>query len=147
MAVRLTSVPHACSPVVMLSGHVYQRPVPAFKPLSELSDSKISTAAMPMPVPLLHNLLTQRLNRVEANIMNQTNLNQTPLRKPLLYASILVLALSTSACGTMSTRGKNTAIGAGIGAVTGAVLTGGSSIGTVGGAAIGGVIGNQIHKR
>lgn len=79
--------------------------------------------------------------------MNQTNLNKSPLRKPLLYTGIMVLALSTSACGTMSTRGKNTAIGAGIGAVTGAVLTGGSSIGTVGGAAIGGVIGNQIHKR
>lgn len=47
----------------------------------------------------------------------------------------------------MSTRGKNTAIGAGIGAVGGAVLTGGSALGTVGGAAVGGFIGNQIHKR
>lgn len=65
----------------------------------------------------------------------------------LTYAVILLLALSTSACGSMSTRGKSTAIGAGIGAVTGAVLTGGSSVGTVGGAAIGGVIGNQIHKK
>ncbi len=65
----------------------------------------------------------------------------------LTYAVILLLALSSSACGSMSTRGKSTAIGAGIGAVTGAVLTGGSSVGTVGGAAIGGVIGNQIHKK
>lgn len=68
-------------------------------------------------------------------------------KKSLITATALLLALSLSACGTMSTRGKNTAIGAGIGAVTGAVLTGGSSIGTVGGAAIGGVIGNQIDKR
>ena len=45
----------------------------------------------------------------------------------------------------MSTRDKNTAIGAGIGAVGGAVLTGGSALGTVGGAAVGGVIGNQIN--
>ena len=55
-------------------------------------------------------------------------------------------ALSMTACGSMSTRDKSTAVGAGIGAVTGAVLTGGSAIGTVGGAAIGGVIGNQVGK-
>ena len=67
--------------------------------------------------------------------------------RPLLWSAILVLALSTSACGSMSTRGKNTAIGAGVGAVAGAVLTGGSSVGTVGGAAVGGYIGNQIHKK
>ena len=65
----------------------------------------------------------------------------------LTWTTVLVLALSTTACGTMSTRGKSTAVGAGIGAVAGAVLTGGSSVGTVGGAAIGGVIGNQIHKK
>jgi len=47
----------------------------------------------------------------------------------------------------MSTRGKNTAIGAGIGAVGGAILTGGSALGTVGGAAVGGVVGNQINKK
>ncbi|NDP60594.1 MAG: osmotically-inducible lipoprotein B, partial [Oxalobacteraceae bacterium] len=34
----------------------------------------------------------------------------------------------------------------GIGGVAGAVLTGGSAIGTVGGAAVGGVIGNQVGK-
>ena len=59
---------------------------------------------------------------------------------------VLVCALSLSACGSMSTRGKSTAIGAGIGAVAGAVLTGGSALGTVGGAAVGGVVGNQIGK-
>ena len=68
-------------------------------------------------------------------------------QKSLLWAALIVLSLSTSACGSMSTRGKSTALGAGIGAVGGAVLTGGSAIGTVGGAAIGGVIGNQIHKK
>jgi osmotically inducible lipoprotein OsmB len=59
---------------------------------------------------------------------------------------ILVCVLSMTACGSMSTRGKSTAVGAGVGAVAGAVLTGGSAIGTVGGAAVGGVIGNQIGK-
>jgi osmotically inducible lipoprotein OsmB len=68
-------------------------------------------------------------------------------QKSLVWTALLVLTLSTTACGSMSTRGKNTAIGAGVGAVAGAVLTGGSSIGTVGGAAVGGVIGNQIHKK
>jgi osmotically inducible lipoprotein OsmB len=59
------------------------------------------------------------------------------------------LILSLSACGNMSTRDKNTIIGAGVGAAAGAVLTGGSGFGTVGGAAVGGFIGNQIgsHKK
>lgn len=62
------------------------------------------------------------------------------------------LALSTFAitmllgCAGMSTQEKSTAIGAGIGAVTGSVLTGGSAIGTVGGAAVGGVIGHEVKK-
>ena len=54
--------------------------------------------------------------------------------------------LGLGGCDTMSTRDKNTAIGAGVGAVGGAVLTGGSTLGTVGGAAVGGLIGNQVGK-
>jgi osmotically inducible lipoprotein OsmB len=49
-------------------------------------------------------------------------------------------------CGEMTTRQRDTAIGAGVGAVGGNVLTGGSTAGTIGGAAVGGVIGNQIGK-
>ncbi len=49
-------------------------------------------------------------------------------------------------CAGMSDRQKDTAVGAGVGAVGGAVLTGGSGIGTVGGAAVGGIIGNQVGK-
>ena len=64
----------------------------------------------------------------------------------LTTSLILACAISLTACGSMSTRGKSTAVGAGIGAVAGAVLTGGSAVGTVGGAAVGGVIGNQIGK-
>ncbi|HTJ97011.1 MAG TPA: prenyltransferase [Rhodocyclaceae bacterium] len=59
---------------------------------------------------------------------------------------ILAGALSLAGCSNMSQRDKNTAVGAGIGAVGGAVLTGGSGIGTAGGAAVGGVIGNQIGR-
>lgn len=64
--------------------------------------------------------------------------------KPLMVAVALMVGLS--GCSSMTTRNKNTAIGAGVGAVAGAVLTGGSGIGTVGGAAIGGIIGNQVGK-
>jgi len=47
----------------------------------------------------------------------------------------------------ISPREQNTAAGAGIGAVAGSILTGGSTIGTVGGAAIGGIIGNEAAKK
>lgn len=67
--------------------------------------------------------------------------------KKIAVNSIVVIALlGLGACSSMSTRDKSTAIGAGVGAVGGAVLTGGSALGTVGGAAVGGVIGNQIGK-
>ena len=56
----------------------------------------------------------------------------------------LAVILGFSSCSGMSTRDRNTAIGAGAGAVGGAALTGGSALGTVGGAAVGGVIGNQV---
>lgn len=58
----------------------------------------------------------------------------------------LAVLLGVGGCSGMSARDKSTAIGAGVGAVGGAVLTGGSAVGTVGGAAVGGVIGNQVGK-
>ena len=57
-----------------------------------------------------------------------------------------VLLLALAGCSNMSKRDRNTAIGAGVGAVGGAILTDGSALGTVGGAAIGGLIGNQVKK-
>ncbi len=67
---------------------------------------------------------------------------------PRLTVSAVAAAvlLGLGGCSGMSTRDENTAIGAGIGAVGGAVLTGGSAVGTVGGAAVGGLIGNQLDK-
>ncbi len=59
----------------------------------------------------------------------------------------LTLALGLTACAGMTQQEKNTAIGAGVGAVSGSVLTGGGTLGTLGGAAIGGVIGNQIEDK
>jgi osmotically inducible lipoprotein OsmB len=60
-------------------------------------------------------------------------------------AAILLL-LAIGGCAGMSTQDKNTAIGAGVGAVGGAVLTGGSTMGTIGGAAVGGIIGHEVVK-
>ncbi len=54
--------------------------------------------------------------------------------------------LGLGGCESMSAQDRGTAIGAGAGAVGGAVLTGGSAVGTIGGAAVGGLIGNQVTK-
>jgi len=62
------------------------------------------------------------------------------------HIAIAGLLLSLGACSGMSEQGKNTAIGAGVGAAGGAILTGGSTIGTLGGAAIGSVIGHEATK-
>jgi len=58
--------------------------------------------------------------------------------------AMAAFAMGMVGCAGMSAQDKNTAIGAGAGAVVGGVLTGGSAVGTVGGAAVGGVIGNQV---
>lgn len=58
----------------------------------------------------------------------------------------IATVLGLSACSGMSSRDKNTAIGAGAGAIGGAILTGGGTAGTVGGAVVGGVIGHEVGK-
>ncbi|HBC7417758.1 TPA: osmotically-inducible lipoprotein OsmB [Serratia marcescens] len=59
---------------------------------------------------------------------------------------VVMATLSVTACGHMSNRDRNTAIGAGVSAVGGAVLTDGSTLGTLGGAALGGIIGHQTSR-
>ena len=66
------------------------------------------------------------------------------IKQLIVTASLATVALGLTGCAGMSNQDKNTAVGAGIGAVAGSVLTGGSPIGAVGGAAVGGVIGNQV---
>ncbi|HEI8864981.1 osmotically-inducible lipoprotein OsmB [Serratia sp. AKBS12] len=61
-------------------------------------------------------------------------------------AVLILSTLSVTACGNMSHRDRNTAVGAGIGALGGAVLTDGSTLGTLGGAALGGIIGHQTSR-
>jgi osmotically inducible lipoprotein OsmB len=68
------------------------------------------------------------------------------LSRITFVAPVAALILAVGGCSSMSERDKSTAVGAGVGAVGGAVLSGGSALGTVGGAAVGGVIGNQVGK-
>lgn len=67
--------------------------------------------------------------------------------KNIILTAVVAFSLtSLGGCAGMSTRDKDTAIGAAVGGVAGSVLTGGGVAGTVGGAAVGGIIGNQIGK-
>ena len=64
-----------------------------------------------------------------------------------ISAVAAAMLIGLAGCAGMSRQDQNTAIGAGVGAVGGAVLTGGSAVGTIGGAAVGGVIGHEVGKR
>ena len=55
--------------------------------------------------------------------------------------------LALSGCSGMSHQQKDTAVGAGVGGVAGAVLSGGSVLGTGVGAVVGGVVGNEVGKK
>ncbi len=66
------------------------------------------------------------------------------INKLTLNVAVIALLAALGGCAGMSARDQNTAVGAGIGAIGGSILTNGSAIGTIGGAAVGGVIGNQV---
>jgi osmotically inducible lipoprotein OsmB len=66
--------------------------------------------------------------------------------KTLTRTAATLALIAIAGCSGMTQQEKNTAIGAGVGAIGGSVLTGGSAAGTIGGAAVGGVIGHEIDK-
>ena len=68
--------------------------------------------------------------------MNKNNIQR------LTFLAAIVTSIGLTGCAGMSHRQQNAATGAAVGGIAGAVLKGGSAIGTVGGAAIGGYIGN-----
>ena len=76
------------------------------------------------------------MNRIQSKTMRKLSLGS-------VAAAVL---LGLVGCAGMSSQDKSTAVGAGVGAVGGAILTGGSAVGTVGGAAVGGVIGHGVGK-
>lgn len=67
-----------------------------------------------------------------------------------LRGGTAILALAAfcglGGCAGMNQQERGTAVGAGIGALGGAILTGGSTAGTLGGAAMGGIIGHETNK-
>jgi osmotically inducible lipoprotein OsmB len=67
-------------------------------------------------------------------------------QKIAISTVLAAMLLGLGGCAGMSAQDKSTAVGAGVGAVGGAVLTGGSAVGTVGGAAVGGIIGHEVGK-
>ena len=69
-------------------------------------------------------------------------LNKTMVKAVMALTLVTIL----SGCSNWSKRDRNTAIGAGVGAIGGSVLTHGSGLGTLGGAALGGVIGHQSGR-
>ena len=62
-------------------------------------------------------------------------------------AAGIAILLGLGGCAGMTHQQQDTAIGAGAGAVGGAILTGGSPLGVAAGAAVGGVIGHEVGKR
>jgi osmotically inducible lipoprotein OsmB len=71
---------------------------------------------------------------------------RTPFQRLAVSTIAAAVMLGLVGCGGMSTRSKDTVIGAGLGAAGGAAVSGGSTIGTLGGAAVGGAVGNQYGK-
>jgi osmotically inducible lipoprotein OsmB len=84
-------------------------------------------------------------NNLIINIKTEV-VKMNTIQKLTVNTVAVTLLFALGGCAGMSARDRNTAIGAGVGAVGGSVLTGGSAVGTVGGAAVGGVIGNTIKK-
>jgi osmotically inducible lipoprotein OsmB len=68
------------------------------------------------------------------------------IRNLAAVAVVAVAAAGLTGCAGMSRQDKSTAVGAGVGAVAGSVLTGGSAVGTLGGAAVGGLVGHETAK-
>lgn len=60
------------------------------------------------------------------------------------WATLGTLVLALAGCATHDRKQNNTLLGAGLGAATGAVLTEGNPLFTLGGAAAGGLLGNVL---
>jgi osmotically inducible lipoprotein OsmB len=68
------------------------------------------------------------------------------IRNVAAGAAVALAVAGLTGCAGMSRQDQNTAVGAGVGAVAGSVLTGGSAVGTLGGAAVGGMVGHETSK-
>jgi osmotically inducible lipoprotein OsmB len=93
---------------------------------------------LPLPVAFLVHV---RCTVVKLKTGDLMKTSYSTVRVYLLVAA----AIGLSACAGMTEQEKGTAVGAGVGAIGGAVL-GGGTLGTIGGAAVGGVIGHEVTK-
>jgi osmotically inducible lipoprotein OsmB len=98
------------------------------------------------PQPATTRFPETRAARSEHGLDNDEGIPMKMTTRFALSAFAAAALIGMSGCAGMSKQDRNTAIGAGAGAVGGAVLTGGSAVGTVGGAAVGGVIGHEVSK-
>ncbi|MBE2260181.1 MAG: prenyltransferase [Candidatus Accumulibacter sp.] len=69
------------------------------------------------------------------------------IRRVALSALVAALLFGLGGCADMSAQDKSTSIDAGAGALGVSTLPDGSTVGTVGGAAVGGVIGDDSGKK
>jgi osmotically inducible lipoprotein OsmB len=76
----------------------------------------------------------------------EPGIHMTTSRIRTTFLSITAVLWGLGGCAGMTQQEKGTAIGAGAGAVGGAILSGGGALGTLGGAAVGGVIGHEVSK-
>ena len=74
------------------------------------------------------------------------NTSGTTYWRVAVVSTAAAATLALSACAGMSTRERDTAIGATAGAVIGGAVTG-TTTGAAVGAAAGGVVGNQVSKK
>lgn len=65
------------------------------------------------------------------------------MRSLKVSALTVLLAATLVGCSNMTPRERDAAVGAAIGGVGGAAVSGGSALGTLGGAAAGGFVGHQ----
>ena len=68
------------------------------------------------------------------------------MKKQFALAVLAATVISASGCAQMTEREQNTAIGAAVGGIAGAVITNGSVLGTATGAVVGGIIGNEVRR-
>lgn len=79
-------------------------------------------------------------------VNNRQEYAMTLQRTIARIAAIGLMSLAAAGCATHDRKSSNTLLGAGLGAATGAVFSGGDPLYTLGGAAAGGVLGNVLTE-
>ena len=81
---------------------------------------------------------------VPDNLFFYKGIPMKTIQRITISAVAAAMLLGLGGCAGMSRQDQNTAVGVGVGAIGGSILTGGSAVGTIGGAAVGGIIGHEV---